>query len=636
MTTREVGVVDTTLRSLVVVDPVIHATVGRLAPVLHALDRAGFAAIDAWGELTVEHALAAFNESPWERLRGLSTHLEKTPIVMTIRGASLVEARPFGMKVVGEFLKRAADCGVSSFQVLDPVNDPGRLEAIAGAVRDAGAGLRLAVVYAAGSADPVRDTMTLAERAVAMEPDAICLKTASAVGPTTAVGLVRGLRGLGTVPIEVDLDNAAGIASVTAALCAKAGADVVYASCAPCALDPTVVSVTALLTALSDIGAEVGVDDESVAAAGSAVASLLGSRDTAASLANELGRVDRRLASEMPVGLLMQLARRLQEQGALERLPEVAAEIERVRQEIGAPSLVGPIGHIAATQAALNVLYGRRWTVVPDEMKTYLRGGYGSLPAGPAAEVSAAVLDHEEPDESSSASGRREQWGEDLLDDAGDSPLRREEALIAILAPGAIGRFRDLRTVGRRVDGSGDSLASSTDAAPWEDEWEDLGPERIRELVALLEQSSVDELTIENKGTRVSLRKAGSAGNDAVSSPAGAGASRGPGPEASVEQAPGTSGTSEGFPGLSVSETQRVVVASMVGTFYRGQSPEAPPYVEEGAHVESGDVLCVLEAMKLMNEVVAEVSGTVSAVLIEDGGAVEYGQPLFLIETADA
>ena len=70
----------------------------------------------------------------------------------------------------------------------------------------------------------------------------------------------------------------------------------------------------------------------------------------------------------------------------------------------------------------------------------------------------------------------------------------------------------------------------------------------------------------------------------------------------------------------------------MVGTFYRSPSPGAPPFIEQGSVVKAGDTLCIIEAMKLLNEIEAEVGGTVTKILVDNGQPVEYGQPLFLIE----
>ncbi|MFH0916816.1 MAG: acetyl-CoA carboxylase biotin carboxyl carrier protein [bacterium] len=630
MPARAVGVADTTLRSLIYLDPPAHATVGRLIPTLVALDRAGFHAIDVWGDMPFEHSLRVLNESPWERLRAVSTHITRTPIQMGLRGTSLVGYRPYPPALVDEFVKQAVDCGVRSFVVQDALNDLRNLEIAANAVKATGAGLCVALVHAAGSDGALENTVAMAQNAARLDPDALCLKTASALGPNAGRKVVKALRAAVSCPLHVDLDNAGGLAAIVSALCIEAGAEVVYASATPSWIDPAAVPVTVVLAALIDAGIVTPVDAGAVAAVADALASLTAATAGSAALIRASEQVDWRERLQVPAAVAHQVAERLHEQGALERLPEVVGEMLRVRAEIGMPTLAQPLAHVAATQAVLNVLYGRRWQVVPDEMKAFLRGAFGRPPTQPAEEVLRMALGHGEDEASGSVPGpsfSQEQL-RTRLDGLAESS---EDLLLEALAPGEAARFLERRRAARRVDSPAPTLTAEGTIAVWEDEWQDLGPQRVRELISLLEASNVDELTIENKGTRVSLRKASHGPGEAMAVGAGLGPA---GAGLAPETGPGTQAvyTAHLLSSSADEDAVRPVLASMVGTFHKGPSPDASAYVQVGQHVEKGDVLCILEAMKLMNEVIAEAPGRVAAVLAEEGDAVEYGQPLFLIE----
>ena len=145
--------------------------------------------------------------------------------------------------------------------------------------------------------------------------------------------------------------------------------------------------------------------------------------------------------------------------------------------------------------------------------------------------------------------------------------------------------------------------------------------DELRALIRLVEESEIDELEIRRWGKTVRIVKnSGHPGSTSAppAVPAGGNAS---GAEAARATVPAGNG-----------KPAHEVASPMVGTFYRAPAPEAPPFVEVGDNVRPGQVLCILEAMKLMNELESEVSGVVRKILVENGQPVEYGQVLFEIE----
>lgn len=171
--------------------------------------------------------------------------------------------------------------------------------------------------------------------------------------------------------------------------------------------------------------------------------------------------------------------------------------------------------------------------------------------------------------------------------------------------------------------------------------------QEIRELIRLIDQSGIDEFTYENDGTKLVMKKNSVVGskirmeeqptiieNPIVKT------------EGNMKRAVAEQPTVKEFQKVEQSdevEKQKgeetkdqdyhKIVSPMVGTFYRAPSPGAEPYVKEGSKVTEKTVVCIVEAMKLFNEIEADVKGEIVECLVEDGQLVEYGQPLFLVKT---
>ncbi|MDX6549401.1 MAG: oxaloacetate decarboxylase (Na+ extruding) subunit alpha, partial [Gaiellales bacterium] len=262
------------------------------------------------------------------------------------------------------------------------------------------------------------------------------------------------------------------------------------------------------------------------------------------------------------------------------------------RMDCGVPPLAQPVGGILAGQAVRHVLSARRWAEVSDEMRDYISGVYGTPPQAIAAEAAkfAVPLPPVEPEV---------ELGELRAD--GLAASEEDLLLVALFGDDASRLLSALRTRGDREEHERDGLERSQS-------------ERIRELIEMLEGSNVGELTLEDAGVRITVRRQDD---------------RPPG-GTSVAAAPATSNGAAEAP---LSQTIKIE-SPMVGTFYRSSSPTAAPFVEEGARVEVGQTLCVLEAMKLFNEFKSEHAGVIRAVLVNNAEPVEYGQALFELEPA--
>ncbi len=155
----------------------------------------------------------------------------------------------------------------------------------------------------------------------------------------------------------------------------------------------------------------------------------------------------------------------------------------------------------------------------------------------------------------------------------------------------------------------------------------------LKTLLALMQDFGLVELEIEDKKGKVRLVRAGVAASavappPAVASPVAKALQTAKAPKPAAVVSNGARGSEP--PALT--ESQKLVASPMVGTFYRAASPDSDPFVEEGDSVRKGQALCIIEAMKMMNEIEADAGGRVVRILCENGQPIEYGQPLMVLE----
>jgi len=273
----------------------------------------------------------------------------------------------------------------------------------------------------------------------------------------------------------------------------------------------------------------------------------------------------------------------------------------RIRAEAGWPPLAAPIGQILGSQALIHVLSAERYQTVLDELNALLSGRFGSPPAEIDPNVLRAVrlvTGEPEPERVVDLDDVREEA-------AGLAASEEELLLLALFGERAEPLLHAIRGRGRRENDDGPAEPGRA--------------ERIRELVRIVQESGVGEVTVEDEGLRVTVRRS---------------EERAPSPAVPQGEPAAVNGEPASAPALAASSLMRIE-APMVGTFYRAPEPGAAPYVDVGDIVVAGQTLCILEAMKLMNEIKAEVEGQVRSILVENAQPVEYGQVLFELEPVD-
>ena len=558
------------------------------------LDRAGFAYLEVSGGGVFDTAVKRGIESPWERIRALKARV-RTPLGLALRGRFLVGSRPVDADLARRFVASAAANGIDVFRLHDPLNDVSNLreaaEAIVAAERDFEAGL----VYSPG---PTGESDTLIERARLLpELGAIRVLLHDPTGslqPHQAEELVGALAEASGLPVGIYLQGASGSALAATLAAARAGAQLIACAIYPLALTLYRVSGEALAEALAGMGLDPGVDVARLWEASDLVDEHIGD-EPVAPLAPRIAV--RAAQHDVPAGLVAGVDATLRAQGAGDRLEEVLGELGRIRAEVGWPPLAAPIGQVLASQALLNVLAASRYLTVVDELRALVGGRFGTPPSpiDPAvARVVALTADPETEEDVAPP------FSEVRAQAEGIAASEEEVLLLGLFGEDAERLLLAIRGRARREE---DELAAVDKQRA----------ERIREVVRIVQESGIGEVTIEEEGMRVSVRNVADSEAPASDAPLAI-------PEPSAAPRPRPSN------GLVQIESP------MVGTFYRAPEPGAPHFVEEGDVVAPGQTLCVLEAMKLMNEVKAEVEAVVRRIHVENAQPVEFGQVLFDLE----
>ncbi len=613
MEIKPVRISDTTLRDAHQSLWATRMKIGDMLPVLPQIDDIGYWSLEVWGGATFDSALRFLDENPWDRLRVIKQHAPKTPLQMLLRGQNVVGYRHYSDDIVRRFVLASAKNGIDVFRCFDALNDTRNLEVAIAAVKEAGAHAQGAVVYTVSPVHTLHYVDT-ARTLKGMGCDSICIKDMAALlSPYRAQKLVEHIKRETGLPVHLHCHYIGGMAPMNYLKAIEAGVDMIDTASAPLAFGNSQPATEMIVAALKDTPYDSGLDLEKlyvIAEYFEEVRSRLGFQRGVTSL-NHM----KVFSHQVPGGMISNLQSQLAEQKALDRLGDVLEEIPRVRAEVGYPPLVTPLSQIVGTQAVINVLTGKRWAVIPGEMKAYVKGLYGKPPGPMAPEIEERILGGEEP-----ITGRPGELVTETFDqmaaEIGDLARSEEDVLSYALFPKETRAYLELHQEGAE---KAVFMMSEEINAVKEDGYMDVS--QIRELVQLVEASEVSEVVVEEDGVTITVRK-GAQGAPTLASVGTEAAA------ASKAQAPQQAQQAQ----TPLPDGYREVTAPMVGTFYRSPAPDAPPFVEAGDEVEEGQPLCILEAMKLMNEIGAEEKGVIREILVENASPVEYGQALFRYE----
>ncbi len=628
---KPVKITDTTLRDA---HQSLWATRMRtedMLPILTDLDDAGFFSLEVWGGATFDVCLRFLGEDPWERLRLIKSMVKKTPLQMLLRGQSLVGYQHYPDDVVREFVSLSVKNGIDIIRIFDALNDVRNMVVPMEAAKAAGAHVQASVVYTISPVHTTKHYLDTATALVKLGADSICIKDmAGLLTPFKAYELVALLKKELGIMIHLHSHYIGGMAVGAYLKAAEAGVDVIDTASVPLAFGASQPPVETVVRAFQETEFDTGLNLRHLFRIAKYFEALRKSRgfDRGVTRITDM----RVFEHQVPGGMISNLVSQLEEQRALDRIHDVLDEIPKVRAELGYPPLVTPTSQIVGTQAVLNVLSGVRYKLVPGEVKAYVRGLYGQPPAPMDPEIQKKIIGDEEPLtvrpadilEPGIAKAERE---------SADFARCREDVLSYAMFPQVAKKFFEGRECGviPKEEISNTPKTPKTQPALLTKEDSKMNLKEIKELIKIIDETEISELNLESDGVKVSIRKGPRVVESStipVHQPVLAQAA----PVLAAQQAPSSEVASLKAPEAIVSENTETVTSPMVGTFYNAPSPEAAPFVELGQLVKVGQSVCIIEAMKLMNEIEAETEGKIVQILVENGQPVEYGQPLFIIE----
>nr|WP_300312664.1 sodium-extruding oxaloacetate decarboxylase subunit alpha [Halomonas sp.] len=599
-TQRPLGITDVVLRDA---HQSLFATRMRLddmLPIAEKLDKVGFWSLESWGGATFDACIRYLGEDPWERIRALKEAMPNTPQQMLLRGQNLLGYRHYADDVVDRFVERAKVNGVDVFRVFDAMNDPRNLERAIQAVRKVGGHAQGTMSYTVSPVHTLEGWVELGKRIAAMGADSLCIKDmAGLLKPYDAFELVSRLKQAVDIPIHMQCHATTGMSTATAIKAAEAGIDNVDTAISSMSMTYGHSPTESVVAILQGTGRDTGLDLELLE---DIAAYFREVRKKYAAFEGSLRGIDSRiLVAQVPGGMLTNMESQLKEQGAGDKLDEVLAEIPRVREDLGYIPLVTPTSQIVGTQAVMNVMMGERYKSISKEVQALLKGEYGCAPASFNTELQSRVLEGGEPitcrpadnlapemdrlaselREKAKAEGIRLAEGEQEVDDVLTYALFPQIGLKFLSHRDNPEAFEPAPEAGE----SNKAVVPATSRAPASE----AGPETY--TVKVNGSAYVVEVSEGGDITQIS--------------------------EASVAPEPAASTA----PAASSGEA---ITAPLAGNIFKVN-------VSAGDSVAAGDVVIILEAMKMETEIRAANAGTVSAVKVSEGDSVAVGDTLVVL-----
>ncbi|NOZ58583.1 MAG: sodium-extruding oxaloacetate decarboxylase subunit alpha [Euryarchaeota archaeon] len=570
-----VKITDTTFRDAHQSLAATRMRMRHMVPIIEKMDEVGFFSMEVWGGATFDACIRYLNEDPWERIRTFKKHMKNTPTQMLLRGQNLVGYKHYSDDIVEKFVEKAYRNGVDIFRIFDALNDIRNMEFAIRVAKRLGAHVQGTICYTISPVHTIESFVELAKRLEELECDSLCIKDmAGLISPQAARDLVSALKKEISIPIDLHSHCTSGMAPISYFAAIEAGVDIIDTAMSPFAWGTSQPPTESMVAALKGTPYDTGIDLEAFAEITPYFKEIRKRYDAIIEDISEMVDVNV-LLYQIPGGMMSNLISQLKEQNALDRLPEVLEEVPRVRKDLGYPPLVTPTSQIVGTQAVMNVLVGERYKVVPKEVKDYVRGLYGRPPGPIDEEVKAKIIGDEEVITCRPA---------DLLKPQLHQLEKEAEKL------GIIKKEEDLLTYALYPAIAVKFLRGEMREEPL--------PER-REAEAEAERGIPTEYLVEVDGEEFSVRVKPVGGFMEITQAA--------------EQ-----------PRAPPKEVEGGIKAPMQGMIVKIN-------VKKGDEVKKGDVVAVLEAMKMQNDVVASHDGRVEEIFVEEGANVSAGDVIMAV-----
>ena len=567
-----------------------------MLPIAHELDDIGYWSLEAWGGATFDSCIRFLGEDPWVRLRELKKACPKTPLQMLLRGQNLLGYRHYADDVVERFVERCVANGMDVFRVFDALNDPRNMKAALQAVRKFGGHAQGTLSYTTSPVHTMQTWLDTTEQLLEIGIDSLVIKDMSGIlNPMAAADLVREIKKRFDVELHLHCHSTTGMAEMALLKAVEAGVDGIDTAISSMSGTYGHPATESLVATLQGTEYDTGLD---IPRLEKIAAYFRNVRKKYAKFEGQLRGVDSRiLVAQVPGGMLTNLENQLKQQNASDKLDLVLEEIPRVRKDLGYIPLVTPTSQIVGTQSVINVLTGERYKTIAKETAGILKGEYGKTPAPVDSALQARVLegaapvtdrpaDHIAPEMAKIEAEVAEQAkakGMKLADNAVD------DTLIVALFPQIAWKFLENRNNPAAFEPAPTGNESAVENKP------------VSKAAPTASGSAVYTVELEGKAFVVKVSEGGDISHVATTAPQAA-------PQAAP--APAMGGTP--------------VTAPMAGNIWK-------VVATEGQTVAAGDVLFILEAMKMETEVKAAQAGTVRGICVKAGDAVAVGDTVMTL-----
>ena len=567
-----------------------------MLPIAHELDDIGYWSLEAWGGATFDSCIRFLGEDPWVRLRELKKACPKTPLQMLLRGQNLLGYRHYADDVVERFVERCVANGMDVFRVFDALNDPRNMKAALQAVRKFGGHAQGTLSYTTSPVHTMQTWLDTTEQLLEIGIDSLVIKDMSGIlNPMAAADLVREIKKRFDVELHLHCHSTTGMAEMALLKAVEAGVDGIDTAISSMSGTYGHPATESMVATLQGTEYDTGLDIPRLEKISAYFRNV---RKKYAKFEGQLRGVDSRiLVAQVPGGMLTNLENQLKQQNASDKLDLVLEEIPRVRKDLGYIPLVTPTSQIVGTQSVINVLTGERYKTIAKETAGILKGEYGKTPAPVDSALQARVLegaepvtdrpaDHIAPEMAKIEAEVAEQAkakGVKLADNAVD------DALIVALFPQIAWKFLENRNNPAAFEPAPTGNESAVENKP------------VSKATPTASGSAVYTVELEGKAFVVKVSEGGDISHVSTTAPQAA-------PQATP--APATGGTP--------------VTAPMAGNIWK-------VVATEGQTVAAGDVLFILEAMKMETEVKAAQAGTVRGICVKAGDAVAVGDTVMTL-----
>ena len=567
-----------------------------MLPIAHELDDIGYWSLEAWGGATFDSCIRFLGEDPWVRLRELKKACPKTPLQMLLRGQNLLGYRHYADDVVERFVERCVANGMDVFRVFDALNDPRNMKAALQAVRKFGGHAQGTLSYTTSPVHTMQTWLDTTEQLLEIGIDSLVIKDMSGIlNPMAAADLVREIKKRFDVELHLHCHSTTGMAEMALLKAVEAGVDGIDTAISSMSGTYGHPATESMVATLQGTEYDTGLDIPRLEKISAYFRNV---RKKYAKFEGQLRGVDSRiLVAQVPGGMLTNLENQLKQQNASDKLDLVLEEIPRVRKDLGYIPLVTPTSQIVGTQSVINVLTGERYKTIAKETAGILKGEYGKTPAPVDSALQARVLEgaapvtdrpanHIAPEMAKIEAEVAEQAkakGVKLADNAVD------DALIVALFPQIAWKFLENRNNPAAFEPAPTGNESAVENKP------------VSKATPSASGYAVYTVELEGKAFVVKVSEGGDISHVATTAPQAA-------PQAAP--APATGGTP--------------VTAPMAGNIWK-------VVATEGQTVAAGDVLFILEAMKMETEVKAAQAGTVRGICVKAGDAVAVGDTVMTL-----